>query len=397
MDFKLLGSALLVVGTAIGAGMLALPIVTAELGFIGSLILLFFGWFVMTTGALYLLEANLWLPANSNIISMAKNTLGPIGALIAWIAYLILLYSLICAYIAGGSDLLRNLLSMNSIDVHPQLAPLLFTLLFGGIVYLGLRSVDYANRVLMFIKFSAFFILLGLLFPLVSVEKLNMLNTTQFGLATAVTVTMTSFGFGSIVPSLRLYFKGDTKKLRSAVIIGSLIPLICYIAWDCVIMGIIPIYGANGLVEMLHSERTASDLVNTLSAETARSSVTLVAKLFTTICVLTSFLGVSLGLSDFLADGLQVAKKGWGNAAIQLATFLPPVLIVLFFPAIFIQALKYAGIYCLILLVLMPACMVWRGRYVKHFSRNFSVPGGRPLLLLTMLIAISVIAQGLVG
>ena len=47
MDFKLIGSILLIVGTSIGAGMLALPIATAQLGFGGSLILLFACWIVM--------------------------------------------------------------------------------------------------------------------------------------------------------------------------------------------------------------------------------------------------------------------------------------------------------------------------------------------------------------
>ena len=45
MNFKLFGSILLVIGTSIGAGMLALPIATAQLGFTGSLVLLLFaGW-----------------------------------------------------------------------------------------------------------------------------------------------------------------------------------------------------------------------------------------------------------------------------------------------------------------------------------------------------------------
>jgi len=95
MDFKLLGSILLIVGTSIGAGMLALPIATAQLGFFGSLILLLICWFVMTAGALLLLEVNLWLPQNSNLISMAKATIGPIGQIVAWITYLLLLYYLL--------------------------------------------------------------------------------------------------------------------------------------------------------------------------------------------------------------------------------------------------------------------------------------------------------------
>src|SRR5579883_1758407 len=163
MDFKLLGSVLLIVGTSIGAGMLGLPIATAQLGFTGSLILLFGCWFVMTAGALLLLEVNLWLPQNSNLISMAKATIGPIGQIIAWATFLLLLYSLLCAYIAGGSDLLHNLLLATGMNLPAWVASFLFTILFGTVVYCGIRSVDYVNRGLMFIKLGAYALLIGLL------------------------------------------------------------------------------------------------------------------------------------------------------------------------------------------------------------------------------------------
>ena len=76
LDTKLLGGILLIVGTAIGGGMLALPIATAEAGFTNSLILLFLCWFIMTVSAFLVLEVNLWLPANTNIISMSRILLG---------------------------------------------------------------------------------------------------------------------------------------------------------------------------------------------------------------------------------------------------------------------------------------------------------------------------------
>src|SRR5262249_52334775 len=153
----------------------------------------------------------------------------------------------------------------------------------------------------------------------------------------------TSFGYATIVPSLRIYFAGNVNKLIKAIFIGSLIPLICYIAWDAVIMGVIPLNGENGLVSILHSQSSTSDLANTLTAKANTSSITLFTKIFTSVCVLTSFLGVSLSLSDFLADGLQVEKKGMSSLFIHLLAFLPPLIIVIFFPNTFIKALEYAG------------------------------------------------------
>lgn len=396
MDFKLLGSILLIVGTSIGAGMLALPIATAQLGFIGSLILLFACWSVMTAGAFLLLEVNLWMHHTSNLNTMAKATVGPIGQMISWVTMLLLMYSLLCAYISGGSDLFHNLLLTRHLDVPVWVSSVIFTFLFGSVVYLGIRSIDYVNRGLMFVKFSAYFLLVILLMPMLSSTKLADGDFHQLSSTGAIMVTITSFGYAAIVPSLRFYFAGDVKKLKTAIFIGSLIPLICYIAWDAVIMGVIPLQGAHGLVAILNSGTTNSELVKTLSATAGEGSIGVLVKLFTSVCVLTSFLGVSLCLTDFWADGLQIEKQGLNKLFIVLITFIPPLVIVLFYPHAFISALEYAGIYCVVLLILLPAVMAWRGRYHKHFTESFKVIGGKPLLVVLMILSAILIVKSLI-
>lgn len=395
MDFKLLGSVLLIIGTTIGAGMLALPIATAALGFGGSLILLIVCWFVMTAGALLLLEVNLWLPQNNNLISMARSTIGPIGQIISWIVYLLLLYSLLCAYMAGGSDLVSHLFETAGMKLPASMVLVMFTLVFGSVVYMGIRSIDYVNRLLMVIKFGSLFILLALLSPLVSASKLADGDLHQLSSSAAIMVTITSFGYAAIVPSLRVYFEGDIQRLKKAILIGSLVPLFCYIAWDAVIMGVIPLKGQDGLIAILNSHRSASEFVGNLSEIAKSPAITLFSKIFTAICVLTSFLGVALCLTDFWADGLQLERKGVNKVIIHLIILLPPFLIVLFFPNIFIKALEYAGLYCLVLLILLPAWMVWNGRYRKRIAKGYRVIGGKPLLIILMVFSMLMIIWNL--
>ena len=93
MRSNLLGGILLIGGTSIGAGMLGLPIVAAQLGFVGSVALMVVCWAVMIISAFLILEVNLWLPQQSNLISMSRATIGPVGQVVAWIIYLLLLYS----------------------------------------------------------------------------------------------------------------------------------------------------------------------------------------------------------------------------------------------------------------------------------------------------------------
>ncbi len=396
MNMKLIGSILLMIGTSIGGGMLALPIATSQAGFIHSTILLFACWAVMTAGAFLILEVNLWLPKDTNMISMAKATLGKSGQAVAWVTYLLLLYSLLAAYISGGGDFLRNLLSIVHIELPIWLSSLVYALLLSFIVGLGIRSVDLVNRSLMFIKMGSLILLMTLIFP--NILKTNLIGGHFHYLTAGITVTLTSFGYATIVPSLRSYFQDDVKKIRLAILIGSFVPLICYILWDIAIMGVIPSEGSNGLVDMLQSGRSTSEFVNALSQLLQRDSITAFARIFTSVCLATAFLGVGLSLWDFLADGLKVNKSNGKIWIVHIATFLPPMLIVLLYPGAFIAALSYAGIYCAILLMLLPALMAWSGRYRKKIAKKetFRFFGGKPLLVGLISVSVLVIGQTLI-
>ena len=395
MHSRLLGGILLITGTSIGAGMLGLPIAAAQLGFPGAVVLLFVCWFVMLACAFLILEVNLWLPQNNSLISMAKATIGPIGQVVAWASYLLLLYSLLCAYIAGGSDLLHNLSIMLGINTPAWVASIIFTLVFGTVVYLGIKSVDRTNRVLMIVKFATFFIVAIFLTPFISLTKLSAGNFYNITSVSAITITTAAFGWATLIPSLRAYFAHDIKTLKVAIIIGSFIPLICYVIWDAVIMGIIPLTGKDSLEFILQSTNSTSSLVDTLSATANNVSIIFFIKFFTSVCVLTSFLGVALCLTDFLSDGLQLEKKGGNNILIHLLTFLPALGIAIFFPNMFIKALEYAGIYATVLLILLPAWMAWSGRYRKKFTQGFTVPGGKILLGIIIIFSLFLIVHSL--
>lgn len=394
MNNKLIGGILLIVGTSIGGGMLALPIATAQLGFVNTVFALIFCWAIMTASALLILEINLWHSVNSNLITMAKTTLGRFGQILAWISYLLLLYALLAAYIAGGSDFLQHLLLGVHLTLSTKLSALLFTGLLSLVVYKGLSSVDYVNRGLMFSKIASYILLIIFIFPFISIRYLLTVgNLHQLSIiVTSFTVIMTSFGFAIIIPSLRSYFNGNFLLLRKAILIGSLIPLFCYLLWEFTIMGVI---SSLSLTTMAHSAHSTSDLISTLSHLLRNKLVNLFAKIFTSICLATSFLGVSLSLFDFLSDGLQLKKKGANKLILYLITFLPAFLIANHYPHAFVIALSYAGILCAILLILLPAMMAWSGRYIKKYTSHYQMVGGKCLLLSLILIALSIIILSL--
>lgn len=390
---KLIGGILLIVGTSIGGGMLALPVSTAAAGITNSIIFLIGCWLIMTVGALLILEVNLRLPAGSNMVSMAKSTLGRPGQIVAWVTYLFLLYTLLAAYISGGSDVFNALLLKAQIHLPGWITSLLFTAVFSLVVYNGIRAVDYVNRGLMFGKLGIYILLVLIISPHITIPTLG--GGSLKAITGSLMILITSFGFASIVPSLREYFEDDTNALRKVILFGSFIPLVCYILWETVIMGVIQHDGSNGLIALMSSDHPTSGLTDALSHAIENQWITGFFSFFTSICMITAFLGVSLGLFDFLADGLKLKKSGNQGKCTLALTFIPPLAVVLINPGIYLHALGYAGVCCVILLLLLPSIMAWQGRKADTMGSTIIVPGGNLGLALIGFLAIALLIMTL--
>ncbi|MGL5742803.1 MAG: amino acid permease [Legionella sp.] len=389
MRSRFIGGILLIVGTSIGGGMLALPIANAATGFWQSSIFLILCWIFMTVGAFFILEANLYLPRGKHMVSMAQATLGNYGLLLAWISYLFLLYTLLSAYISGGSDVLNSLLLKVGIHLSDWQASVLFTLIFGLVVYGGIRSVDYVNRGLMFGKLLVYFLLIVLIAPHIEVQHFNHGNILYIG--GTIMILITSFGFAIIVPNLRDYFDDDVKQLKKVILIGSLIPLFCYLAWDAVIIGVISADGSQNLESLMHNQHATSTLAELLSNKVQNTTINALFNFFTSICMLTAFLGVSLCLYSFLADGLKLRERGSHGFGLFLLTFAPPLILVIYYPGAYIHALNYAGIFCIILLLFLPALMCYFGR--RYHSSVFTVPGGKLTNIAVIAVSIGLLVH----
>lgn len=387
---KLIGGILLVTGTTVGAGMLALPVSTGMSGFLPSLGLFVAYWIYMTFTAFLILEVNLWRSKEINLTSMAKLTLGKVGQGVSWLIYLFLLYSLTTAYIAGGGPIVVDAFEGLSGIILPEWAGALPLLaIFGFFVYKGMRSVDYANRILMMGLVIAYLLMIIFLTPHVDrtlLEHVNW-NYTLMG----VSVVGTSFGFHIIIPSLVTYLDRDIVKLKKVLLIGSTIPLLVYVSWEFLALGIIPVFGPNGIQE---GYSNGSNGIHLLTAVIGHTAIAMVAKFFSFFAIVTSFLGVSLSLSDCLAEGLSINKTRSGRLLLYGLTFFPPLLITLIDPRAFLSALEYAGAFGVVtLLGLFPALMVWSGRYIRHLASDsaFRAPGGKLALLVTIVLSIAII------
>jgi tyrosine-specific transport protein len=389
MNQRLFGGVLLVAGTTIGAGMLALPVVTGFAGFIPTCLLFFCYWLYMTFTAFLLLEVNLWMSEQTNLMTMIRQTLGKKGQWIGWVIYLFLLYTLTTAYMAGSGPIFLEMIEMTTgIALPAWTGPLPLLILFGYFVYHGTRSVDYVNRVLMIGLGITYGLMLILLTPHLEPQ---LLQRQEWGMVWgAISIVSTSFGFHIIIPTLTTYLKRDVKQLRRVLWIGSMIPLMIYVLWEMIILGIVPVQGTYGLMA---GYQQGLDGATLLSLYLQRSDLSWLARLFSLFAIITSFLGVSLSLKDFLADGLNIAATRKGSLTLYFLTFIPPLLLVLIDPRAFLNALEYAGAFGVVtLLGLFPILMVWIGRYRQQRVGPFKTPGGKMALILALIISLGVIS-----
>lgn len=387
---RLIGGILLVSGTAIGAAMLALPVSTGLAGFWPALLLFVIGWLFMTYTALLILEVNLWMNTDANMITMAKRTLGLPGEIFAWACYLFLLYTLTTAYLAvGGPVFLSGITAITGWSLPAWLGPLPLLVLFSATVYRGTAAVDQVNRVLMIGMVVAFVILIAAVTPEVNT---SLLTRTEWPLLLlGVSVVATSFGFHIIIPSLSTYLQRDVAQLVQVILIGGAIPLAVYLIWEGLTLAVIPVSGSSGL---LHGYINGSNGAALLAETLSRPWIHVVTHFLLFFAIVTSFLGVSLSLWDFLSDGLKISKEGRGRTFLYLLTFAPPLAFTLTNPRAFLTAIEYAGAFGVVtLLGLLPALMVWSGRYRQGMqSTAFRTPGGRGALILVIALSLFVIA-----
>ena len=353
---RVFGGILLVSGTTIGVALLGLPVTTGFMGFFPSILLFVVTWLVMLLTGIYFVDVNLSLKGEVNFTTMAKRTLGSWGKALSWIVYMLLLYSLIAAYIAASAPLFTKAFQgLFATSLPDWLSKFMLPALFGGFIYAGTRGVDLVNRILMCALVTSF-IVLALLLP--GHMNINLLEHVEWGpFVYAAPVVITGFGYHIIIPSLTTYLDHDRKSLYTVVIVGSLIALLVNLMWQALVLGVIPLTGSEGLA---HAWMKGIPVTGPLAMVIKSPMIATGAYLFSFFAILTSFLGVALSLSDFLMDGLKIKKSWEGRLLAIILTFIPPLIFVYSYQRGFLLALEFAGAFVAILLVFLPAAMVWK-------------------------------------
>lgn len=389
MKNKILGSALIIAGTTIGAGMLAMPLTSAGMGFGMTLLLLVGLWGLLTyTGLLFMEVYQTAKQQDVGVASLAEQYFGMAGRALATFSLLVLLYALLAAYITGGGSLLTGLLPEGT---SAKIGILLFTLILGTFVVIGIKGVDGITRVMFLGKIVAFIFVLLMMLPKAQLENLTAVPLDNLLVLSAVPIFFTSFGFHVIMGSINSYLEADIRKIRLAVIIGTLIPLSAYLLWQLATHGVL---SQSEFVALVKQDPTLNGLVKATTQITGSTILGEAVRAFSTLALITSFLGVAMGIFEGVGDLLKRFQLPSNRLVLTPLTFVPPLAFALFYPNGFIAALGYAGLLFAFYGLILPIGLAWKARQ-QHPNLPYRVAGGNAGLLIALLMGIGIVVIGL--
>ena len=395
---KTLGTTLLVSGTMIGAGMLAMPLTSAGIGYTFTVVLLISLWLLLTYSALLFVEVYQTTESDSGIGTLSALYFGNAGRVVSTTVMFVFLYALLAAYISGGGEILmkatqstgllgqEGVIANTSPEMTLKIFIGIFTVFFGSFVIISTKVVDGFNRLLFFVMLAALVVVMFVMFPKASVQNLMAMPLDNALIISAAPIFFTSYGFHGSIPSLVKYMEGDVRGLRIAIVAGSAITLVGYILWQLSTHGVL---SQSEFTQILKEKPTLYGLIEACRRITGSEIIASAVQLFSALALVTSFLGVALGLfdctEDMLRKGLHINA---GRLLLGAITFLPPVLFAYFYPD-FIAALSYAGQMFAFFAVVLPVGLVWKARR-RYPNLPYRVAGGDIALIIALVIGIVV-------
>ena len=297
--------------------------------------------------------------------------------------------------LAGSTDLLFPLagalgaaLALLAVWGLARAAGFGFALLVAFIVWMSTKAVSRMTAIVLGAKVITFFLTFGSL--LGHVQPATLFNVAESNASYAPYLLMTlpfclaSFGYHGNVPSLMKYYGKDPKTIVKCLVYGTLMALALYTIWLLATMGNIPRPEFIGIAE---KGGNIDVLVQALSGVLNSRSLDLLLVVFSNFAVASSFLGVTLGLFDYLADLFGFDDSALGRLKTALLTFAPPVVGGLLFPNGFLYAIGYAGLAATIWAAIVPALLARASR--KRFgSPKFRVWGGKPMITLILVFGV---------
>jgi amino acid permease len=373
----------LIMGTAVGPGMLGLPSATILSGQAPSAAAIVLSWAYVVSSIILVAELSFAAMEEGGVeevsfTGLASSTLGvgP-GAFVA-VVYAALSFSLLVACVAGIGSLVSQLFP----GLNLVLANALFPCFAGVLIaFFPFKAIDGANRVLCGLMLAS---ITALVVTGLSVGRSSLLNSVSYAcwnpgaILPAIPVTVLTLGFHVITPFICKIVGDSVYDARRAILIGGAVPLVMVLSWNAVILGLASAGGNptfDDPIKLLLS-------VNPAALPAVRG--------FAFAALATSLIGYAVSFPKQLSDTVELIlqrfspKKGSAQNAYATSSnslgkngailtwmvLVIPIFIASFFSAAFSKALDFAGVYAnCFLFGILPPVMAWIHRSQKKKKR----------------------------
>ena len=223
----------ILIGTAIGAGILGIPYVVAKSGFlIGLSYIVLLGAIILLVN-LYLGEIVLRTKGKHQLGGYAEKYLGKTGKLFMSFAFIFGIYSAILAYLVGISESFSFLFYGNF--NYSILIGILFGIFMSYLLFRGLRALKTFEKFGVSAIFILFILIAIFFSRKISFDNLMTINTGFLFLPFGVVLfALLSF---SVIPEINLILKKDKILMKKILVTGTLITILFYILFTFIVVG----------------------------------------------------------------------------------------------------------------------------------------------------------------
>ena len=284
-----------------------------------------------------------------SLFSVTRSTLGEAGAVVFSIAYVFMHECLIIACCLKGAEILSSGRYVAEVGFNEGV------LVFGGVLglFVALSSekvLDFTNRMLVLVVVSALIWLVSLCVGEVDMANLERSDFSLMG--NTISGISVAFVYQSVLPSVVSSLEGDVTKIKKATVLGTAVPLGMFLLWNAVALGALS----------RRFKRSGRKSVGVLASKIENGTGTMLIDTFSFGAVATSFIGFTIGLKTFIADGLSSIDVKSEPVSYSL-TLIPPLTFAITYPDVFISAVDNAGTFGVIVIFgLLPPLMVYSYR-----------------------------------
>ena len=370
---KLLIAIATLIGTVIGAGILGIPYVVAKTGFLYGLGMIIFIGVVFIFLNLFIGEIVLRTKGKHQLTGYAEKYLGKKGKIVMAISMTLGNYGALTAYLIGEGEALKSIFGMpgwlayifSSLPLalghflQENMYLLLFFIVGFTIVSRGLKAAGKTELIAIILLIVVVF-LTGI-FSYNDIDKTNYTPFNPAFLFLPYGVILFAFIGSPGIPELAEVLEHNKAKMKKAIIIGSIVPIIIYVLFTVIIVGLV---GLDHFELLEPNQRIATVALSMYSSP----YLGLLANFLAVLAMFTSFLTLGIALLEMYHYDYKLSRP-WS----LLLTFSVPLLIAVGGFSTFIAVLGFTGAFAGGLDGILLTLMFWKAKYLGNRKPEFSL------------------------